>query len=240
MYWQTANVDIFEEVSGTSCARHAPPRVFRVASSLCPELSCVHAQSWLWDLAARTSNSSISILHTSARGGNFPKTSYRNFLASPPPPNCFTELFNRRRNWSRSALPLQHCTCVRVHSAGLLLFFVKKSHNEERKVLSTSLFIRYTLRDCFARCSSEARVLLLKKIQFVRSERLEEAKPIRRVSMRKPDLRIEEISWLDFVFSLTFFSIAQEVSDEDVRCVHCMHVGGGFGVGSSWSEGKEL
>ncbi len=75
---------IFEEVSGTSCARHAPPRVFRVASSLCPELSCVHAQSWLWDLAARTSNSSISILHTSARGGNFPKTFYRNFLASPP------------------------------------------------------------------------------------------------------------------------------------------------------------
>ncbi len=117
---------IFEEVSGTSCARHAPPRVFRVASSLCPELSCVHAQSWLWDLAARSSNSSISILHTSARGGNFPKTSYRNFLASPPPPNCFTELFNRRRNWSRSALPLQHWTCVRVHSAGLLLFFVKK------------------------------------------------------------------------------------------------------------------
>ncbi len=129
---------------------------------------------------------------------------------------------------------------MRVHSAGLLLFFVKKSHNEERKVLSTSLFIRYTLRDCFARCSSEARVLLLKKIQFVRSERLEDAKPIRRVSMRKPDLRIEEISWLDFVFSLTFFSIAQEVSDEDVRCVHCMHVGAGFGVGSSWSEGKEL
>lgn len=113
---------------------------------------------------------------------------------------------------------------MRVHSAGrsadLLLFFVffKKSQRRAQSLEHftvccrfCSLFIRYTVRDCFARCSSEARFLLLKRFQFARSERLE-VKPIRRIPMRKPEARIQEISWLDFLlcFVLLFSRLLKQ------------------------------
>lgn len=87
-----------------------------------------------WDLAARTSDSSIPTLRpdcTPAREGeNFLKTFYRNFLASSSTEQTALQILFKRRNWLRSTLPLQHWTCVRVHSAGhwadLLLFFLKK------------------------------------------------------------------------------------------------------------------
>lgn len=93
-----------------------------------------------WDLAARTSNSSIPTLRpdcTPAREGeNFLKTFYRNFLASSSTEQTALQILFKRRNWLRSTLPLQHWTCVRVHSAGhwadLLLFFLKKKKSQRR------------------------------------------------------------------------------------------------------------
>lgn len=62
-----------------------------------------------------------------------------------------------------------------------------------------------------------------------------------RIPMRQPEVPIEEISWLNLLFCIHFWCfITLAVSDEDDRCVYSMYVCGGFGVGSGWSEVKEL
>lgn len=186
-YWQTVNVNILSQCNLLR-APCSTPCVSRGQLSLSgTQLRARAVLTLCWDLAARTSNSSIPTLRpdcTPAREGeNFPKTFLsqfsRFFFYSA---NCFADPFNRR-NWLRS-INIEHvCACIALdYRADLLLFFLrKKSRKEERKVLTTSLFLVTFLRFLFVtHCRIVSLVVLFRGPVFIAQEN-----PVREIRAAK-------------------------------------------------------
>lgn len=150
MYWQTANVDILRSQCNLLRASCSTPSVSRGQLSLSG--TQLRARAVL-TLRSRRAHKrlldfhSASRLHTSAWEENFPKTFYRNFVASPPTAQTASRNSSTEEEAGQEVpylYSIEHvCACIALDIAQICFCFsfLKKSRNEERKVLSTSLFV---------------------------------------------------------------------------------------------------